>query len=458
MVHVVDVENRDALAGTPARELALDCVTAGIEAALPERVIREFVSASGNELRVADETYDLDAYDEVLIVGGGKPAARVAAVLESILDEVSLPLSGVVVTDDPGETERIDVVAAAHPVPNERGVAGARRVLEAARAADEGTLVLAVIGGGGSALLPAPAKGLSLGDLQAVTEAILDAGADIHELNAVRKHCSAIKGGRLARAATPATVVSLVLSDVVGDDLSVIASGPTAPDESTFADALAVLDRYGIDAPPSVRKHLERGAEGGGSGEGGSAPTETPGPDDPVFDRGSNHVLANGRTAIDAARDAARERGFETVILSSRLRGEAREVGTTLGAVAEEIREAGDPASPPAVVLSGGETTVTVRGDGTGGPNQELALGAAIACEADDWALAAVDTDGRDGGTDAAGALVDGGIVPDAETAGTARDALDDNDAGSFFEDRGGLIRTGRTGTNVNDLHVLVVP
>ncbi|MEF8758146.1 MAG: DUF4147 domain-containing protein [Halobacteriales archaeon] len=453
---MTDIQDRDALAGSTARALALDCVEAGIEAALPERVIRASVSATGSELRIGDDTYDLDAYDELLVVGGGKPAARVVTVLESVIADAVLPLSGVVVTDDPAETESIDVVEASHPVPDERGVAGAERVLEVVREADEGTLVLAVIGGGGSALLPAPAEGLSLADLQAVTEALLDAGADIHELNAVRKHCSAIKGGQLARAAAPATVVSLVLSDVVGDDLGVIASGPTAPDESTFAEAVAVLDRYGIDPPPAVRERLERGAEADPSGE--EPPTETPGPDDPVFDRGSIHVLANGRTAIDAARETARERGFEPLVLSSRLRGEAREVGTTLAAVAEEVRDAGDPVGPPAVVISGGEATVTVRGEGTGGPNQELALGAALACAADDWALAAVDTDGRDGGTDAAGALVDEGMVPDAETADEARDALVDNDAFQFFDDRGALIRTGRTGTNVNDLHVLVMP
>jgi len=453
---MTDIQDRDALAGSPARALALDCVEAGIEAARPERVIRESVSAAGDQLRVADETYDLDAYDELLVVGGGKPAARMASALEAVLAGASPPLSGVVVTDDPAETDRIDVVEAAHPVPDERGVAGAERVLEAVLEADEGTLVLAVIGGGGSALLPAPAGDLSLADLQAVTQALLDAGADIHELNAVRKHCSAIKGGRLARAAAPATVVSLVLSDVVGDDLSVIASGPTAPDESTFGDAVAVLDRYGIDAPVAVRERLERGAEAA-PGDGG-APMETPAPDDPAFDRGSIHVLTNGRTAIDAACDVAQECGFDAVVLSSRLRGEAREVGTTLAAVAEELREAGDPASPPAVVLSGGETTVTVRGDGVGGPNQEVALGAAVACEADDWALAAVDTDGRDGGTDAAGALVDDRSITDAETADRARDALANDDAFSFFDDNDGLIRTGRTGTNVNDLHVLVVP
>ncbi|MFT4891116.1 MAG: glycerate 2-kinase [Halobacteriales archaeon] len=453
---MVDIENRDPLAGSIARELGLDCVAAGIEAVLPDRVIRESVSVAEGELRIADETYDLDAQDEILIVGGGKPAARMASALESVLAGASLPLSGVVVTDDPTETDRIDVVEAAHPVPDERGVAGAERVLEAVREADAGTLVVAVIGGGGSALLPAPAGDLSLAGLQTVTEALLDAGADIHELNAVRKHCSAIKGGRLARAAAPATVVSVVLSDVVGDDLSVIASGPTAPDESTFGDAVAVLDRYGIDAPVAVRERLERGA-GADAGDAG-APTETPGPDDPVFDRGSIHVLANGRTAIDAALETARERGFEPVVLSSRLRGEAREVGTTLAAVAEEVRDAGDPVGPPAVVISGGEATVTVRGEGAGGPNQELALGAALACEADDWALAAVDTDGRDGATDAAGALVDEGTVPDAETADAARDALADNDAFPFFDDRDALIRTGRTGTNVNDLHVLVLP
>ncbi|MFQ3293222.1 MAG: glycerate 2-kinase [Halobacteriales archaeon] len=450
---MVEIEDRDALAGTSARELALKCVTAGIEAALPERVFRRSVSVSANEVRVLDETYDLDSYDEILVVGGGKPAGRVAAVLESVLTAVPLSLSGVVVTDDPTETERIDVLEAAHPFPDERGVSGANRVLKAVQGADEETLVLAVIGGGGSALLPAPAGRLSLADLQSVTEALLDAGADIYELNAVRKHCSAIKGGQLSRAATPATVVSLVLSDVAGDDLSVIASGPTAPDESTFEDALAVLDRYGIDAPATVRERLEGGAAGA---EG--APSETPGPGDPAFDRTSNQVLANGRTALDAARDTARDQGFEPVVLSSRLRGEAREVGTTLAAVAEEVRDGGDPVAPPAVVISGGETTVTVRGDGVGGPNQELALGAALPGEVEDWALAAVDTDGRDGGTDAAGALVGEGTVSDAETAEAARDALADNDVFPFFDDRDALIRTDRTGTNVNDLHVLVVP
>ncbi|QSW99504.1 glycerate kinase type-2 family protein [Haloterrigena alkaliphila] len=446
------IENRDRLATTDAREVALECVEAGIAAGQPRRVIREAVSLEGDEtLRVGDATYHLEHYDEIVVLGGGNAAVHVAAALEDVLgDRID---GGLVVTDDPGETQYVSVREGDHPVPSERGVESTRDLLAAADAADEDTLVLAAITGGGSALMPAPAGDVSLEALQATTTALLESGADIGEINAVRKHCSALKGGRLARRVAPATVVSLVFSDVVGNDRSVIASGPLAPDASTFADALAVLERYGIDAPERVVDRLERGAAG--------EVDETPGPDDPAFDNVSTHVIADGMTVLEAARDVATERGYEALVLSSRVRGEAREAATTHIAIAEEALATGTPVSPPAVLLSGGETTVTVRGDGTGGPNQEFATSAAVEI-ADGGGpengiiVAAVDTDGIDGATDAAGALVDGTTVADGERD-RAHAALADNDVYPYLEERDALIHTGPTGTNLNDLRLIVV-
>jgi len=444
-------EDRDAHATTDARDVALACVETGIEAGHPRTVVEETVSADGDALRIADETYDLAEYEAVVVLGGGNAAAHVAAALEAELgDRID---RGVVVTDDPAETETVTVREGDHPVPSERGVEAAREVLSAADAADEGTLVLTAITGGGSALMAAPAEGISLGDLQSVTDALLDSGADVREINAVRKHLSLLKGGRLARRAAPATVASLILSDVVGNDLSVIASGPTSPDASTFEAARAVLDRYGIDAPSAVDSRLDRGIDGEAA--------ETPGPDDPVFDRVTNRVVADGTTVLDAGRIVAEDRGYESLVLSSRVRGEAREAAKTHVAIAEEALATGDPIDPPAVILSGGETTVTVRGDGEGGPNQEFAVSAALeldgsASTGDEGGItvAAVDTDGIDGATDAAGALVDETTVDDA---GAARDALAENDVYPYLDDRDALLVSGRTGTNLNDLRVLVV-
>ncbi|MFC7249930.1 glycerate kinase [Halomicroarcula sp. GCM10025324] len=436
------IRESDALARSPAHECALDCIEAGIEAAHPRTVVGAAVQRTGSQLRIDDAVYDLDAFERVVVLGGGKAAAQVAGELEAVLGDALT--GGVVVTDDPEASDRVTVREGDHPVPSQRGVEGADAVLDEAWAADASTLVLAVITGGGSALLPAPVEAIGLEALQSVTDALLASGATIDEINTVRKHCSRLKGGRLAAAAAPATVATLVFSDVVGDDLSVIASGPTVPDGTTFADALAVLDRYDIDAP-AVRDHLQAGVDGDEA--------ETPSAGDPAFDRVSTHVLADAWTALEAARSTAADHGYETLVLSSRLRGEAREVGLTHLAVAEELVATGNPVDPPAVVLSGGELTVTVRGDGEGGPNQEFALAGAIDLPAG-AVLAAVDTDGRDGASDAAGALVDSETVTDVAAA---RDALDDNDAGGYLGDRDARIVTGRTGTNVNDLRVLVV-
>jgi len=441
----VTFENRERHARSPAHELALDCLAAGVEAARPGRAVERHLSLSGNTLRVRNDAYDLDDYDRVLVLGGGKAAGGLVRGLADLLgDRID---GAAVVLDAPADLD-CEVHVGGHPVPDEGSVAGARRLLELARTADQRTLVLAAVTGGGSALLAAPVEGVSLADLRSVTESLLASGASIDELNAVRKHCSAIKGGGLARATDGATIVGLLVSDVVGDDPAVVASGPTAPDPSTFAEARGVLDRYGIDPPDSIRERID----GGVAGE----IEETAGPDDPVFERVSNHVLVGGHTAIEAARGVAEERDYRTRLLSARLRGEAATAGLTHVAVAEEALDTGEPVEPPGVVLSGGETTVTLGDDpGEGGPSQELALRAAIELP-EGAVLASVDTDGRDGATDAAGALVDAATVESGD-AEAAREALARHDAGPFLESRGALLRSGRTGTNVNDLRVLVV-
>jgi hydroxypyruvate reductase len=473
------VRNREALldaATAPGLSaLALDCVAAGIAAARPERAVAERLRVEDEMLVVTDGTgesrYDLGSYDRILVLGGGKAARGVATGLADLLGDrldggaIAVPggegdgkdRNGVYTGDADGSgTGPVEVHPADHPTPTERSVAAGERVLALAREADARTLLLAVPTGGGSALLAAPAGDLTVGDLRDATRALLDAGATVAELNAVRRHCSALKGGHLAAAAAPATVVGLLVSDVVGDDPAVIASGPTAPDPTTYDDALAVLDRYDVTVP-AVRRHLTAGVAGDHP--------ETPGPADPPFagDRVRNHVVAGARTALDAARRVASERGAEPLVLSSRIRGEAREAALTTVAVAEEALDTGEPVAPPAVVLSGGETTVTVRGDGDGGPNGEFALRAAMELAAGDVgdpgtvppvALACVDTDGADGSADAAGGLVDPATVTDRERA---RDALAANDSHGHLAARDALVRTGATGTNVNDLRVLVI-
>lgn len=439
-------ENRGVLDRSPAHELALDCVEAGITAAKPERVVRERVAVDGDgELTIEADSpsVSLPGYEEVVLVGAGKAAAHVAATLEDVVgDWLS---RGVVVTNDPVETEHVDVVEASHPVPDESGVEGTQRIRELLDDADDGTYVIAVFTGGGSALLPAPAGDIELQDLRTVTEDLVASGASIEAINAVRKHCSDSKGGQLARIADPAPVCTILFSDVVGDDPAVIASGPTTPDPTTFEDALTVLEAESIDAPDAVSAHLERGADG-------DLP-ETPTAGDPVFDDVSTHVLANGWTAIEAAREAAGDAGYEPLVLSSRIEGEAREVARTHAAIATEIVETGNPVEAPAVVVSGGETTVTVSGDGRGGPNCEFVLSAARSLP-EGAVLVSVDTDGEDGTSGAAGGVVDAATVDDSDAATTA---LADNDATSYLGARDCLVRTGKTGTNVNDLRVLVV-
>jgi glycerate 2-kinase len=378
-----------------------------------------------------------------LVVGAGKAAAAMARAVEAAWDG---PLEGLVVTryGHGAPTSRIEVVEAAHPVPDEAGERAAARMLASVRGLSADDLVLCLMSGGASALLAAPAPGLTLEHKRAVNKALLASGAAIGEMNCVRKHLSAVKGGRLAAAAYPARVVGLVVSDVPGDDLSVIGSGPTVPDSTTSAQALATLARYGVEIPAPVRAHLE------------SAASETPKPGDVSFARVENRLIASPIQSLRAAADAARAAGVIPLVLGDAIEGEAREVAKVFAGVALSCRRHGEPLAAPCVLLSGGETTVTVRGQGRGGRNAEFALALALALDGEPGVYAlAGDTDGIDGSEDNAGAYV----APDtlARAGLDARRALDGNDAYAVFAASGGLVMTGPTLTNVNDFRAILV-
>ena len=398
--------------------------------------------------------YNLRRFHNVYVVGAGKAGAGMAAALERV---PGLRIAGGLVNVKYGHTarlRRVELCECGHPVPDDKGLAGAKRIAEIALQAGSRDLLLCVISGGASALLPLPAEGISLADKQATTEALLACGADIHELNTIRKHLSAIKGGQLARLAWPATVIALVLSDVIGDDLDVIGSGPTVPDRSTFAQALAIVRSYGLvkRVPKTVRERLERGAAG--------EIEETPRPGDPAFARVRNVIVGSNRIAVDAAARASRALGYRTLVLSTMVEGETRDVARVHAAIAREIRASGQPVKPPACIISGGETTVTLcDGHGLGGRNQEFVLAAARdIAEMENVVVLSAGTDGTDGPTDAAGAIADGRTVarPGKKGLGAA-EALARNDSYHFFEPLGDLIRTGPTGTNVMDVHVVMV-
>lgn len=382
----------------------------------------------------------------LIVVGAGKASAAMAAALEAHWPG---PLDGLVVTryGFGMPCSRIEIVEAAHPVPDAAGRAAAARILDKVRGLGPDDRVLALISGGGSALLAAPAPGITLEDKQAITTALLKSGASIHEMNCVRKHLSAIKGGRLALAAWPAQVLTLAISDVAGDDPEVIASGPTVGDPTTCADALAVLDRYRIAIAPDLRARLE-------SGE-----LETPKPDDARLAKAEFRIIASPSLALQAAAEVARAEGITPLILGDEIEGEAREVARALAGIAKSCARHGTPAAAPCVLLSGGEATVTIRGQGRGGRNSELMLALALALQGHPRIHAlAGDTDGIDGSEDNAGAL----IVPDTLARARAQGidplvALGDNDAYGFFSALGDLLVTGPTLTNVNDFHAILV-
>lgn len=381
-----------------------------------------------------------------VVIGAGKASAAMAAALER---HWRGDLSGLVVTryGYAVPCKRIEIAEAAHPVPDANGEKAAARILETVRGLTKDDLVICLISGGGSALMPLPAPGLTLADKQAVNKALLLSGANISEMNCVRKHLSAIKGGRLAAAAHPARVVSLSISDVPGDDPAVIASGPTVPDPTSFADARAIVERYRIAAPDSVTRHLAEARE------------ETPKPGDKRLKGNETHIVAAPQASLMAAARVARRAGITPVILGDAIEGEARHVATVHAGIARQVRRHGQPAKAPCVLLSGGETTVTVKGKGRGGRNAEFLLALAVALDGEPgvWALAG-DTDGVDGTEDNAGAILRPDSPARARKLGlSARAMLENNDGYGFFSGLGDLVVTGPTRTNVNDFRAVLV-
>ena len=441
------------MSGSRLRSDALTIFEAGVQAANPVKAVADHIRLEGDALMVGGVSYPLSEVGEIKVVGMGKASALMAKPLEDLLGD---RISGGVILVKHGHRfplSRIEVVEAGHPVPDEAGLRGTSEVIQLLSETTANDMVFCLISGGGSALSPAPVEGLTLGDKRDVTRRLLECGARIQEINAVRKHLSRIKGGHLARLAQPATVLSLILSDVIGDDLDTIASGPTVPDSTTFYDCLRILNRFGLsEVIPSVAlRHLEAGARG--------EYPETPKAQDPAFDKTQNVIVGSNAQAVEAARERAESLGYNSMVLSSFMEGEAREVARVHAAIAKEILKTGNPVPPPACIISGGETTVTLRGGGKGGRNQEFALAGAIEIQGlPGVMILSGGTDGTDGPTDAAGALADGGTVEKARLRGLSAEAsLENNDSYPFFHSLGDLVVTGPTLTNVMDLNLVLV-
>lgn len=426
---------------------------AGLEAVEPVKAVKRHVRRREGRLVIGDQTYELDKYKSVHVVGAGKAAAAMALAVEELLGD---RLTSGVVNVKYGHSRRLRLVSvneAGHPVPDESGLRGTRELMSLLRQADEKSLIIFLVSGGGSALLPAPAEGLSLEQEQQVTQLLLASGAAIDEINAIRKHISRVKGGQMARLAYPATLVSLILSDVIGDRLDSIASGPTVPDGTTYEDCLRILQKYAIvgKIPPAVLDHLQKGTR--------DEIPETPKDGDPAFERTQNVIVGSSIQAVRAAREKAEILGYRAMILSTFIEGETREVAIVHAALAKEILSSGNPIAPPACLISGGETTVTIRGRGLGGRNQEFALAAAIEITGlENVVILSGGTDGTDGPTDAAGAIADGTTIERAAEKGLdAERHLRENDSYHFFQPLGDLLVTGPTLTNVMDLRLVLV-
>lgn len=426
---------------------------ASLDAADPGKAITRLLRVEGETLRAGPHRYDLSRFRSVQAVGAGKASATMAAALEKVLGR---RVSGGLINTKYGhlaKVRRVELHEAGHPVPDAAGIEGTRRIAEIARAAGPDDLLIALISGGASALLPLPAEPVTLEEKQATTKLLLACGATINEINCVRKHISGIKGGQLARLAAPATLLALLLSDVIGDPLDVIGSGPAAPDDSTFEQAWGVFEKYGITArlPEAVRERIQAGRRG--------EIAETPKSGDACFRKTRNLIVGSNRQAVDAAAAKAKQLGYRPLVLSTLIEGETREIAAMHCAVARETLLSGRPVKPPACIISGGETTVTLKGEGKGGRNMEFALAAAIALDGVDHVLAfSAGTDGTDGPTDAAGAWASGATAARARAKDLNPHAvLAENDSYPFFQALDGLVITGPTGTNVMDVRLLLV-
>jgi hydroxypyruvate reductase len=430
-------------------------MTAALNAVDPAEAVRRALQRNATQLKLGETVYDLAPVERVILVGAGKAGAPMLNAAAKIFAD--MPSVGLVVVKD-GHTEplarpELQLLEASHPLPDARGIAAATQIAELLATTTERDLVVALISGGGSALLTLPVAEVSLDDLQRLTKLLLGCGATINEINCLRKHLDQVKGGGLARMAAPAHLVALALSDVVGDPLDVIASGPTVPDPTTYQDALEILERYqiGDQVPASILTHLQRGAAG--------AYPETPKPGDPLFERVQTVIVGSNRQAAEAARQVAQAAGWQVTYNPVALVGEARLVGEQLALAARDLVAQRNPNDPPACWIWGGETTVTLHGTGRGGRNQELALAAVPGMAGLEQAvLITLATDGGDGPTDAAGAVVSGATLHRAEAlALDHRDALARNDAYPFFAALDDLLRPGPTRTNVNDLTFLIL-
>jgi glycerate 2-kinase len=448
------LENAETDLLRKARTLALDSLEHAVDAADPKKLVKTKIHIENSNLHTGNYIFDLRKFRTIYIVGGGKAAGAMAEAIEELLGKHITDGIVNVPHGDKHKTHIIKLNGASHPIPDEAGVAGTRHMMALAEQAEKDDLLICLISGGGSSLMPLPRDDIPLADQQQLTEALLKSGATITEINTVRKHVSAFKGGWLAKKAYPATLLNLVLSDVVGDPLEFIASGPTVADSSTFADARTILEKYDLwkKTPNSARKILSKGEKG--------LIHETPKTGDAAFEKVHSIILGDVRTATEAAAKYLKSQGLATLLLTSTLEGEARHVGTVLASVANEIEATGNPVAIPAAVVLGGETTVTVTGKGRGGRNQELALSAALklVC-ANGVVVASLSTDGVDGPTSAAGAIVDCKTVARAERLGLeAAKFLAENDSYNFFARLGDLIVTGPTETNVNDVSMIIVP
>jgi glycerate 2-kinase len=458
-MHLIENLNMQKLienGGTPLireyRALILQCLERAVNAVEPKQLVKDKLKLKNNHLQVEGYTFDMGKFKHVYVIGGGKAGGKMAQAIEEILGK---HITCGVVNIPYGSRQRTNVVdlnEVSHPVPDEAGVQGTFRIMALAERAEKNDLVICLISGGGSSLMPLPREGISLMDKQELTNMLFKSGAAITEINAVRKHLSAFKGGWLAKKAYPATVLNLILSDVMGDQLDSIASGPTVPDISTFDDAAKILKKYDLwlNAPISVRNILSEGARG--------LLQETPKVGDVVFDNVHNVVIGNNQTACLAAVDCLCSKGLNTLLLADVLEGEAREAGKALAKYVSGVFVCNSPISEPLGIVVGGETTVTVTGKGQGGRNQELVLSAVLNLkELGEFVIASFNTDGLDGPTDAAGAIVDFNTLKRAKKLGLDPEKyLADNDSYSFFSKLGDLICTGATGTNVNDILVIV--
>jgi glycerate 2-kinase len=437
-----------------ARELAMNALNVALDAVDPKTIIKSQVKVKGNILRVANLSFDLEEVRDIFVVGGGKASGCMAETLEEILgDRIRDGIINVPYDCPKYQIQKIKLQEASHPIPDYSGLKGVSQMLKMVSQAEENDLVFCLLSGGGSSLMPQPLKGIPLRDKRRITDALLKSGATINEINTVRKHISSFKGGWLAKRTYPATLVNLILSDVVGDSLETIASGPTVPDSTTFQDAIEILKRQGLwsKAPTSVKNVLVDGKKG--------LIPETPKVGDKAFANVHNIIIGNNLTASSAAYIELVRHGLNALLLSSCIEGQAKDVGTMLASIAMEIGTSGNPVSKPAGIVAGGETTVNVVGKGKGGRNQEITLGAALKIgKIDGVVVASLSTDGIDGPTDAAGAIVDGRTMLRANQIGlNSRKFLAENNSYSFFSILGDLIFTGLTGTNVCDISVIIV-